>query len=279
MSAPRRVPASLASIRAKWNRSTLRPASARMSSAVTPGVLPTTRRGGPGGSVVSVGVGAVPGPVRRRPSPRTLPRATSLVPRRPCRHRRNHPTAPGRRPRPVASRSGCLARGRSGDGASASVSGAAAAGSEAFGAGRRRRRVRRGRRGFARRPATSGRVPAAASARSSLEPVSGARSGSAARTPAARRGRRHDRGAARASSSTNRSTTRPAATTATSSSESSTSAVSSASVRVRRSWRTVTSSISGASPACSRTSARAGDAGQACGSSETPAGPSSSSRR
>ena len=43
---PERVPASLASIRAKWNRRTLRPASARTSSGATPGVFPTTRRGG-----------------------------------------------------------------------------------------------------------------------------------------------------------------------------------------------------------------------------------------
>ncbi len=49
------------------------------------------------------------------------------------------------------------------------------------------------------------------------------------------------------------------ATTATSSTESSTSADSSARVRVRRSWRIVTISSRGASPACSRTSARADD--------------------
>ena len=41
---PSRVPASRASIRARWKRMTLRPASAMWSSAVTPGVLPTTRR-------------------------------------------------------------------------------------------------------------------------------------------------------------------------------------------------------------------------------------------
>ena len=43
-SLPSRVPASRASIRARWKRMTLRPASATWSSAVTPGVLPTTSR-------------------------------------------------------------------------------------------------------------------------------------------------------------------------------------------------------------------------------------------
>ena len=45
---PSRVPASRATIRARWNRSTLRPASARWSSARTPGVFGTMSRGGSG---------------------------------------------------------------------------------------------------------------------------------------------------------------------------------------------------------------------------------------
>ncbi len=44
-----RVPASRASIRARWKRMTLRPASATWSSAVTPGGLADDRRGGVGG--------------------------------------------------------------------------------------------------------------------------------------------------------------------------------------------------------------------------------------
>ena len=43
-SSPCRVPASRSSIRAKWKRSTLRPASASESPATTPGVRPTRRR-------------------------------------------------------------------------------------------------------------------------------------------------------------------------------------------------------------------------------------------
>ena len=71
MSSPSRVPPSRSSIRAKWKRRTLRPASASGSSPVTPGVLPTTRRGGPRGvrrrrrGPASTG-GATPSPQRRR---------------------------------------------------------------------------------------------------------------------------------------------------------------------------------------------------------------------
>ena len=65
-----------------------------------------------------------------------------------------------------------------------------------------------------------------------------------------------------ASSSTKRSTTRPRVTTSTSSRLSSIRVPVALSWRWRRSWRIVTSSTSGASPACSTTRARASDAGQ-----------------
>ena len=68
-----------------------------------------------------------------------------------------------------------------------------------------------------------------------------------------------------ASSSTNRSTTRDRATTSTSSRLSSTRVSPSRTIRLRRSWRIVTSSTSGASPASSSTSERASDAGHSSG--------------
>ena len=76
-----------------------------------------------------------------------------------------------------------------------------------------------------------------------------------------------------ASSSTKRSMTRERETTSTSSRLSSTRVSPSRIVRLRRSWRTVTSSTSGASPASSRTSARASDAGHSSGRRSDRPGP------
>ena len=116
-------------------------------------------------------------------------------------------------------------------------------------------------------------------AASSLLPPAGAREGSAVKTSARPVSRPSSPLSSSASSSTNRSTTRERATTSTSSRLSSTRVSPSRMTRLRRSCRIVTSSISAASPASSRTSERASDAGHSSGPAVRSAGPSSSSRR
>ena len=113
-SRPSRVPASRASIRARWKRITLRPASARWSSAATPGVRPTTRRlsGGTASSASGLRASDVVGPISGAaaapasppssrgspltpaPSPAEHPRTPPRTrPRRPRRHRSGAPPA------------------------------------------------------------------------------------------------------------------------------------------------------------------------------------------
>ena len=127
----------------------------------------------------------------------------------------------------------------------------------------------------------AGRPPRAraASARSSFEVVTGSSAGSVPRITARSARPASSPLFSSTSSSMKRSIIRPPATTSTSSTLSSASSASPVKVRARRSWRIVTISMSGASPACSRTSERAADGGHAWGSSERSAGPSSSSRR
>ena len=105
----------------------------------------------------------------------------------------------------------------------------------------------------------------AASADSSFEIVDGRRPASARSTPSSAVSRASSPLSSSTSSSANRSTTSPRTTTSTASRLSSTRVSPSRSSRRRRSWRTVTSSSRGASPASSSTSERASDTGQSCG--------------
>ena len=119
----------------------------------------------------------------------------------------------------------------------------------------------------------------AARADSSLDPVDGVRAGSDATTASIRASAASSPLSSSTSSSTNRSTTRLRETASTSSRLTSTIVSSNWSFRLRRSWRIVTSSTSGASPHCSRISERASEWGQSRGPAVRSAGPSSSSRR
>ena len=212
---------------------TLRPASATWSSAVTPGLRPTTRRASwlVASSIASSTTSDV---VATAPIGSCSAERLGLGLGRRCRRRRSRTRS--------ASSASCV-----------------------------RSRIHRGAG-----VSPSGRLPWRAS---NLLPLAGARARSAAKTSARVVSRSSAPRTSSASSSTNRSTTRERETTSTSSRLSSTRVSPSRTMRLRRSCRMVTSSTSGASPASSRTSERASDAGQSSGPAVRSAGPSSSSRR
>ena len=236
---PARVPASRASIRARWKRRTLRPASATWSSAVTPGRLADDE------AACRRPVGLVDGLARRRRTSDGGPRrcAGVAVAGSPTSAR---PSAADRR-RPPARRD----RRRLGVGLVVDRS------TSASSAPRRPLAVGRSA------PRTDAPAPPP-----SLLPRRAARApGRAAKTVGERRSSRSSSPLTQLGLELDEpiDDPRPRTTTSTSSRLSSTRVSPSRTIRLRRSWRIVTSSTSGASPASSRTSDRASDAGQSSG--------------
>ena len=257
-SLPSRVPASRASIRARWKRRTLRPASATWSSARTPGVLPTTRRGAASASracggrplrSAASGAGSAPGVGSRSgSSPGSAPPAV--------RPRRRSPGSGAARRR-VAAGLSAGPSGRLDVRLASSARNAAARLPRLPGRrlDRRQRRLelrtRRRRRGPGRRRGSaSSALERGLVALDQLdleldEPLDDPAPGDDIDLVEAQLDDR----------------------------------VADWSFRLRRSWRIVTTSTSGASPHCSRISERASDGGQSRGPAVRSAGPSSSSRR
>ena len=247
MFAPVRVPASLASIRARWKRSTLRPASARMSSRGDARRLAHHERGAaawrPRGGRQSLGGSG------------RLAGGWLLGSRRRARERGGFGRAVRRRS-PGAGSPGGAAGGSLVAGSQAGFlpgpgpdGPRAAAGPAPPGPARAWRRL--GRQVAGRRRAGRARSSSAAARR---PPAAPARAPGTGRSRARRRRPRRRRAELDLERLVGERSRAPQ-------------------LADRDDLE------SGASPACSRTRARAGDDGQACGSSERSAGPSSSSRR